>query len=146
MEALRRLCELKPESCGPPTRCLGANASRHQLEDRRMSWSMSARDCVKNAAKNVEAKLLDKNHEGLKSKADRPHPAGCRAETGVTPELNDDLANQHQQLISALRWACELGRIDMGASTSCSRSRCWRRTQPCQGGVAWRLRVTSLLT
>ena len=78
-----------------------------------MSWSTSARDCVKNAVKNVETELLKENHEGSKSKADGTHPAGCPAETDVTPELNDDLANRHQQLIGALRWACELGRIDV---------------------------------
>jgi hypothetical protein len=96
MDALRRLHELKPESCGPPTRCLGANVGKYQLEDGRMSWSVSAREYVKNAVKKVEDELLKENHEGLKSKADRPHPAGCRAETDVSPELNDDLANRYQ--------------------------------------------------
>jgi hypothetical protein len=113
MDALRRLYELKPESCGPPTRYLGANVGKYQLEDGRMSWSMSAREYVKNAVKNVEEELLQENHEGLKSKADRPYPAGYRAETDVSPELNDDLANRYQQLIGVLRWACELGRIDI---------------------------------
>jgi hypothetical protein len=74
---------------------------------------MSARDYVKNAVKNVEEELFKEKHEGLKSKADRPHPQGHRAETDVTPELNDELANRCQQLIGALRWACELGRIDI---------------------------------
>jgi hypothetical protein len=65
---------------------------------------MSARDCVKNAVKNVEEELFKEKHEGLKSKADRPCPQGHRAETDVTPELNDELANRCQQLIGALRW------------------------------------------
>ena len=34
-------------------------------------------------------------------------------ETDVTLELNDDLANWHQQLINVLRWACELSPIDI---------------------------------
>jgi hypothetical protein len=113
MAALKKLYELKPESCGPPTRYLGANVSKYQLEDGRMSWCMSARDYVKHAVKNVEEELLKENHEGLKSKADRPYPAGYRAETDVSPELNDELANRYQQLIGVLRWACELGRIDI---------------------------------
>jgi hypothetical protein len=78
MDALRRLCELKPESCGPPTRCLGANVGKCQLEDGKMSWSMSARDHVKNAANNVEEEPLRENQEGLKSKVDRPCPQGHR--------------------------------------------------------------------
>ena len=37
MEALRRLHELKPELCGPPKMYLGANVTKYQLEDGRMS-------------------------------------------------------------------------------------------------------------
>ena len=113
MEALRKLYELEPESCGPPKIYLGANVSKYQLEDGRTSWCMSARDYVKNAVKNVERELLTVSHQGLKAKADRPYPVGYRAETDVTPELNDDLANQYQQLIDVLLWACELGWIDI---------------------------------
>jgi hypothetical protein len=74
---------------------------------------MSARDCVKTPVKNVEEELFKEKHKGLKLKADRLHPQGCRAEMDVSPELNDELANRCQQLIGALRWACELGRIDI---------------------------------
>jgi hypothetical protein len=112
MKALEKLYELKPGSCGPPTMYLGANISKYQLEDGRSSWCMSARDYVKNAVKNVEEELLKEDHTGLKSKADRPTPAGYRPETDVSPELDDDKANRYQQLIGVLRWACELGRVD----------------------------------
>jgi hypothetical protein len=78
-----------------------------------MSWCMSAWDYVKNAVKNVEDELLKESHEGLTWKADRPYPANYRAETDVSPELDDDLANRYQQLIGVLRWACELGRINI---------------------------------
>jgi hypothetical protein len=143
MDALRRLCELKPESCGPPTRCLGANVGKCQLEDGRMScWSMSARDCVQNVAKNVEEELLRENHEGLESKADHWCPQGCRAETDVTPKLSDELENWCQQLIGVLRWACKLGRVDI----CFLRSHCWRHMQPCQSGVTWRLCAMFSLT
>jgi hypothetical protein len=74
---------------------------------------MSARDYVKNAVKNVEEGLLKENHTGLKSKVDRPTPAGYRPETDVMPELDDEKANRFQQLIGVLRWTCELGRIDI---------------------------------
>ena len=113
MEALRKLYDLKLESCGPLKMYLGANFSKYQLGDGRMSWCMSAQDYVKNAVKNVKEELLRESHQGLKAKADPPYPAGYRAETDVTPELNDDLANLYQQLIGVLRWACELGRIDI---------------------------------
>lgn len=45
MDVLRKLDELEPESCGPPTMYLGVNVvSKYQLEDGGMSWCMSA--CV----------------------------------------------------------------------------------------------------
>ena len=113
MTALQKLYELKEGSLGQPTRYLGANISKYQLEDGRESWCMSARDYVKNAVKNVEEELLKENHTGLKSKADRPTPAGYRPEVDVSPELNDEMANRYQQLIGVLRWACELGRVDI---------------------------------
>jgi hypothetical protein len=113
MAALSKLYELKPESCGPPDRYLGANIGKFQLPDGRESWSMSARDYVKNAVKNVEETLLTENKTALKSKADRPTPAGYRPEIDVSPECDDDEANRYQQLIGVLRWACELGRIDI---------------------------------
>jgi hypothetical protein len=113
MAALAKLYELKPDSLGPPTRYLGANISKYQLEDGRESWCMSARDYVKNAIKNVEEELFKENHTGLKSKVDRPTPAGYRPEVDVSPELDDEMANRYQQLIGVLRWACELGRVDI---------------------------------
>jgi hypothetical protein len=74
---------------------------------------MSARDYAKNAVTNVKEELLKENHTGLKSKVDRPTPAGYHPETDITPELDDEKANWYQQLIGVLRWACELGHIDI---------------------------------
>jgi hypothetical protein len=116
MAALEKLYTLKPGSTGPPTRYLGANICKYQLPDGHESWSMSARDYVKNAVnavKNVEETLLNEDHQRLKTKADRPTPLGYRPEVDVSPELNDEMANGYQQLIGILRWACELGRVDI---------------------------------
>jgi hypothetical protein len=100
VEALKRLHELKPESCGPPTRRhSGANVSEHQLEDGRMSWSVSAQDCVKNAVKSV---------------TERKTARGESRGPEVRSSRSDNLAKRHQQLlIGVLRWACELGCIDI---------------------------------
>jgi hypothetical protein len=113
MAALRKIYELKPESCGKPERYLGANVSKYQLNDGRESWSTSARDYVKYAVKNVEETLLRANQIALKSKVDRPTPAGNRPEMDVSAELDNEMANRFQQLIGILRWACELGRVDI---------------------------------
>jgi Reverse transcriptase (RNA-dependent DNA polymerase). len=55
MDALWRSYELKEGSVGPPTRYLGANVERVQLEDGRETWAMSSRDYVDLAVSNVES-------------------------------------------------------------------------------------------
>jgi hypothetical protein len=49
----------------------------------------------------------------LRSKADRPMPSGYRPEVDVSDELTPDLVTRYQGLIGVLRWACELGRVDI---------------------------------
>ena len=112
MEALGKLYLLRPEACGEPKRYLGANVGKYQLLDGREVWSMSSYDYVRNAVKNLEETLGLENSR-LKGKADRPLPSGYRPEIDVSPLLSDDMANRYQNLIGVLRWACELGRIDI---------------------------------
>ena len=112
MEALGKLYLLKEEVCGEPKRYLGANVGKFQLPNGREVWSMSANDYVKNAVKNLEETLALENTK-LKGKADRPLPLNYRPEIDVSPLLSDELANRYQNLIGVLRWACELGRIDI---------------------------------
>ena len=49
----------------------------------------------------------------MKSKAKNPFPTGYKPELDVTDELGNKLASRFLQLIGILRWAVEIGRIDM---------------------------------
>jgi hypothetical protein len=49
----------------------------------------------------------------LKSTAQNPFPSGYKPELDVTPELNNKLGSRFLQLIGILRWAIELGRLDI---------------------------------
>jgi hypothetical protein len=49
----------------------------------------------------------------LKSKAKNPFPSGYRLELDVTEELDEKLGSQYMQIIGILRWAVELGQIDI---------------------------------
>ena len=114
MADIGKLYELKPESVKEPDIYLGANIERTQLPDGRSEWSMSSRTYVKNALKVVEALLQEEDSEAeLKSTARNPFPSGYKPELDVTIELNDELASRFLQLIGNLRWAIELGRIDI---------------------------------
>ena len=112
IDALGKLYVLRADACGEPKRYLGANVGKYQLQDGREVWSMSSNDYVKNAVKNLEDTLASENTK-LRGKANRPLPSDYRPEIDVSPLLSDTLANRYQNLIGVLRWACELGRIDI---------------------------------
>ena len=110
----------KEGSVKEPDLYLGATIEKVQLKDGRVVWGSSARDYVKNAIQIVE-RLFDEDGEGytLKSKVKNVFPTGYKPELDVTAELNDVLASRYLQLIGILRWAVELGRVDIFYEVSC---------------------------
>jgi hypothetical protein len=75
---------------------------------------MSSDDYVKGAISNVETELdkVDRKLKNVKhSTSVLPHR--YRPELDVSPELDDEQANYYQELVGVLRWAVELGRIDI---------------------------------
>ena len=73
---------------------------------------MSSYTYVKEAIKTVEIELSLINSE-LPTKCSKPLPYDYRPECDISPFLTDDQTNYFQQLIGILRWAVELGRIDI---------------------------------
>ena len=113
MDRIGQMYDLK-DSVKRPQRYLGANIERRQTRDGRVVWAMSSRDYVRNAVQVVKDML---HEDGLALKvgkqADRPMPKSYHPELDVSPELSAEMANRYQQLIGMLRWAIELGRIDI---------------------------------
>ena len=70
---------------------------------------------VTSAVETVKTLLAEEGRE-LKS-GKRPHkgplPHGYKAELDVTDKCDADMTSRFQQLIGILRWAVELGRIDI---------------------------------
>jgi hypothetical protein len=60
----------------------------------------------------------DGRNEGLKSKATTPFPNLYKPELDATRELDADGSSRFRQLIGILRWAIELGRIDIYTETA----------------------------
>jgi hypothetical protein len=104
----------KEGSIKPPELYLGANISKMQLPDGREVWTTSPRAYVKNSILVVD-RLLEEDGEGyvLKSNAKNPFPTGYKPEIDVTEELDSNLVSRYMQLIGILRWAVEIGRIDI---------------------------------
>jgi hypothetical protein len=102
MDELGKLYELKPKSVHEPDIYLRANMEKVQLPNGKVEWSAGSKMYVRNYP---EAKL--------KSTALNPFSSGYKPELDVTPELNDELGSRFLQLIGILRWAIELGRLDI---------------------------------
>jgi hypothetical protein len=111
--------KLKEGSIGKPTRYLGSTISEHTFPDdpNNPCWAQSSEDYVKEAIRNVKT-WLDKRGLKLKSKVSSMLPSGYTPELDVSELCNDEDTNYYQQQIGVLRWAVELGRIDICTEVS----------------------------
>ena len=110
-----KVYEIKNGDVFEPTRYLGAGIKKLQTPGGDWCWSMNAKEYCKNACDKVN-EMLQKDGEGkgLPSKRDRPYPEKYTLETDLTEELS----SRYQQLIGILRWAVELGRVDIAYEVS----------------------------
>ena len=108
--------KIKPESRKALEIYLGADVARIQTAGGHEVWSTSSKTYVQNAVKVVE-NLLNEDGKGMQlcspSKAKNPLPSNYHPEIDVTTELDADLIPRYLQLVGMLRWAVELGRLDI---------------------------------
>ena len=114
MKTLGGLYRLKENSVERPKRYLGATIKewRFPEDTTKVRWGMSSEQYVQEAIRTVELEL-SKVGRTLKNKASTPLTSGYRPELDVSPLLDEDGANYYMNLIGILRWAVELGRIDI---------------------------------
>ncbi len=112
MKTIQKAYRLKEEP-SPPKTYLGATIKSWTLPgDIKPTWSMNCVQYLKEAIRNVEQEL-SKSGLCLKGKPNTPMQTGYRPELDVSPVLGPEQANYFQSLIGILRWAVELGRIDI---------------------------------
>jgi hypothetical protein len=112
MLTIQKAYRLKEEPC-QPIDYLGAKIKTWSIpHETRTVWSMSCTQYLKEAIKNVELELA-KTNQALKGKPKTPMQPGYRPELDVSSVLAAEQANYYQSLIGILRWAVELGRIDI---------------------------------
>jgi hypothetical protein len=99
--------KLKKDKIAAPEDFLGA-----QLSFKHNCWNISSMKCVQEALKNVEQQRKDKGLPPLK-KQSSVFPYKYRPELDMSDELCPKEANYYQELLGILRWAIELGRIDI---------------------------------
>lgn len=116
MTMLGETYTLKKDSVKEPDTYLGAEIRKWNIEDsddpKKTRWAMSSDRYIKRAVADVETEL-DKIGEHLKTKVSTPVAVKYRPELDVTDELDGTRATYYMSLIGILRWACELGRLDI---------------------------------
>ncbi|KAL7525855.1 hypothetical protein ACHAWF_001533, partial [Thalassiosira exigua] len=119
METIGKRFEIKNVEYGPPTTYLGGGLERFQIPGtNERPWSLLSTQYVKAAVANVEALLKEEGREfktatGEKAQKRNPIPSGYKPELDTTEECDPEHHSRFQQLIGILRWAVELGRIDI---------------------------------
>jgi hypothetical protein len=109
----RTSSSIKDDKIAEPDVYLGATLAKMALENGKTCWSMSAeQEYVKAAVSNVEESL---------AKSGRRHPPRCVTPFSSnytlwlekSPELKADGVQRFQELIGQLRWAVEIGPVDI---------------------------------
>ena len=95
---------------------LGATLSIME-DDGIQGWCMSSDKYVKVGVENVEQELA-RVSQWLPSKCRTPMTVGYRPERDVSAELTSEGIQRYQELIGVLRWAAELGRVDILLETA----------------------------
>jgi hypothetical protein len=112
METIRKQYRLKEEPSAPK-QYLGAVIKEWSIPgETKQVWSMNAANYIKEAIKCLEMELA-KAGKTLKGKPSTPMQPKYRPELDVSPILNPEQASYYMSLIGILRWAVELGRIDI---------------------------------
>jgi Reverse transcriptase (RNA-dependent DNA polymerase) len=101
---------------GPPTRYLGAEIGKYDHGDGTSSWYMSSRLYLKQAIAEVERKWGDLHKMFTRGSLDIPMLPGSHPELDTTKFLDDNDTQLYQSYVGIIRWAIELGRIDLAFS------------------------------
>ena len=116
LKAIQAIFKLKDNKIEPLDMYLGATLSVME-ENGVQGWCMTSDRYVKAAVENVELKLSMVNQR-LPSWCKTPMAVGYRPECDVSVELTSAGVQRYQELIGVLRWASELGRVDILLETA----------------------------
>ena len=117
MKGIEAKFKLKDDKIEEPSVYLGAQISKMENSDGQECWAMSADTYCAAMVQNVEL-LLQKKGLRLPSKCFTPLKSGYRPELDCTNELKADGGHWYQEIIGSLRWAVEIGRVDILLETS----------------------------
>ena len=117
MNGIKAKFKLKGDKIEPPEMYLGATMSKMDNCDGDECWAMSSDAYCAALVKNVES-VLQKKGLRLPGKCITPLKHGYRPELDCTNELKVDGMQWYQEIVGSLRWAIEIGRVDILLETS----------------------------
>ena len=117
MNDIREDFTLKGDKAEVPTTYLGASLSIMTNEDGQECWAVSSDKYCAALVENVENELK-KTGQRLPSKCYSPLTSKYQPDLDGTHELSADGVKRYQEIIGSLRWAIELGRVDILLETS----------------------------
>ena len=116
LRGLQSVFKLKDDKIAEPDIYMGAQLGKMQV-DGYECWTMSAEKYVLASVRNVEESLAKKGLR-LPTKCYTPLPPDYHPELDTSNELKADGTQYYQELIGVLRWAVELGRVDILLETA----------------------------
>ena len=112
MLAITRNFKFKKNDISPPQVYLGARLEKKELNGKLM-WTMTSRDYINAIVKNLNERLKKKGTKLPASGIDTPMTSNYSPELDGSEELEPDDITMFQELIGELRWAIEIGRVDI---------------------------------
>ena len=103
--------KFKNDKIEEPSSYLGAKLQKKVINEQ-TCWSMTSQDYVKAAIDNVETTIKNTRWK-LPSQAKTPMTSDYVPELDGSPELSPKDKTYFQELIGILRWATEIGRVDI---------------------------------
>jgi hypothetical protein len=112
MKSVQEKFKLKGDKFGPPSDYLGAQLSTITNANGTKCWAQSSDKYVEESVKTVEEFLRSKG-KSLPTRLRTPMRSDYKPELDTSPELAAGGHSYYQELIGILRWAIELGRLDI---------------------------------
>ena len=140
MQEIQKDFKFKKDKIEPPSMYLGARLEKKILNGKDI-WTMASKDYIKLAISNIEGQLKEKRMK-LPSKAITPMENNYIPELDATPELDCENITFYQEIIGMLRWAVEIGRVDINTEISLLSS---YQAAPREGHLEQLLRIVAFL-
>ena len=112
LKDVQKTFRLKNDKIEPPDYYLGAKLQEKPINGTKC-WTMTSQDYVKAAIKNVEEATKNTHWKLPSGNVHTPMNGTYAPELDVTEELDERGVTFFQELIGILRWATEIGRVDI---------------------------------